>query len=539
MQINKRPFGVKTSMRMLGAALLLPLLSQAAPVSKSVSAQDACAALERNNSTIRSSALERTGRGEGRVCVVRGEIITSPTSTIHFRVDLPSPEHWNTKLMMVGGGGFDGFVPTDLPENGGLWAAKILGADAAHIADYVLASSDSGHQGRGEGAGVMEDFTWVANNPTALRNHAYEANHTVLAAAVDLSQQFYGKAPSRRYIIGGSNGGRAGLVAAQHYPADYDGILSFEPAISQEGFAVNLVPRMLQQIFSSPDNWLNAAQIALYEKGELAACDELDGLKDGVLSNAAACHYDAHDLLCPTGQPPSDSCLTAGQVESISRIHEDKDVPVTLADGWVGYAGFGRGGESSDWHEYLFGPSFATRRAADYALADQIVKWGITNNPNAGVMTHDPTQWSRQYRALSDEIDATNPDLTPFLEHGGKLIVWYGVSDACVSYRQTARYLDTVKAKLGEDKVRQFLRFYISPATGHSMAGAGASTEPLLTSLENWVEKGQAPGKLVSTLSQESAKPGATRPLCEYPLFPKYKGKGDPQAAASFECVSL
>jgi hypothetical protein len=129
--------------------------------------------------------------------------------------------------------------------------------------------------------------------------------------------------------------------------------------------------------------------------------------------------------------------------------------------------------------------------------------------------------------------------LTPFLEHGGKLIVWYGVSDACVSYRQTARYLDTVKAKLGEDKVRQFLRFYISPATGHSMAGAGASTEPLLTSLENWVEKGQAPGKLVSTLSQESAKPGATRPLCEYPLFPKYKGKGDPQAAASFECVSL
>jgi feruloyl esterase len=230
--------------------------------------------------------------------------------------------------------------------------------------------------------------------------------------------------------------------------------------------------------------------------------------------------------------------LTSGQLESIRRIHADKNVNVTLADGWVGYAGYGRGGESSDWEEYLLGPSFPARQAADYGLADNIVKWGITNDPNAIVMIHDPTQWAQQYRALSDQIDATDPNLQRFYQRGGKLIIWYGTSDACVSYMQTARSIESVTRTLGEDHVRAFLRFYISPATGHSMAGAGAITAPLLSTLENWVEKSEAPPALTATSGKESADPGSTRPLCEYPLFPRYKGKGDATAASSFECVS-
>lgn len=535
MQVFKIAISLRRVLRLFCAAALLPAFVQAAPVSKTVTPEESCAALERNNALVTHSSLQPAFKGTGQACVVHGEIISSAASTIHFRVDLPRPESWNTKLLMIPGGGFDGVVTTDSPDWAQFWAGNLLGADADRVFGYVVVSSDSGHQGRGPDGRM--DFSWVSHNPTALRNHAYEANHATLTAAVDLVQQFYGKSPGKRYIMGGSNGGRAGLVAIQHYPTDYDGVLAFLPAISQEGFAANLGPQLLQHVFSSPENWLNAAQIALFEKGELAACDALDGLKDGILSNAAACRYDARDLLCPAGQKPSDACLTEGQIESVRRIFSDKNVPVTLADGWVGYAGVGRGAESNNWPIFLFGPSFAARGAADFVLVDQIVKWGITNDPNATLMTHDPTQWAQQYRSLSDEIDATNPDLGPFYEHGGKLIVLHAVADACVSYRQTARYIESVQTRLGAAKAREFMRFYTSPAVGHFTLGPGASTEPLLSVLEAWVEKGRAPESVTATLRQDSAQPGSTRPLCEYPRYPRYKGKGDPASAASFECA--
>ena len=380
---------------------------------------EACAAfaptLADGDASVTGVTFETTQDVRGSVCVVRGKIASAPTSTIHFRVDLPAAALWNTKLLTVGGGGFDGVVPTESPA--GLWLDALLGSDAERVGAYALVSSDSGHQGRGQMP--IGDFSWAANNPAAIRNHAYEANHRALMAATDLVKQFYGKTPSRRYIVGGSNGGRAGLVAIQRYPEDYDGVLALEPAISQEGFAANLVPELLQHIFSSPDNWMNEAEIRLFEQAELAACDALDGLADGILGNVRACHYDGQPLRCNPDERGSDACLTEGQLESVRRILADKKTPVTLADGVVGYPGYGRGAQSQDWVTFIFGPSFAARTAADYMLADNIVKHGITNDPNASVMTHDPTKWAAQYLALSNEIDATDPDLSAFHRRGG------------------------------------------------------------------------------------------------------------------------
>lgn len=538
-----------TSCRRLGSAMMLAAIVLGIVSSRSYAAppettqeqkSEACSTLAQRNLSVTSADVEME-QGGGRACVVHGEIISSATSIIHFRVDLPQNSMWNSRLIMIGGGGFDGFIATDRAPwltkviGSKVFGSAILGPDAVQIEQFVRVSSDSGHQGRGKLP--LFDFSWAAGNPTALKNHAYDANHQVLMEAVDLTTQYYGRPPRWRYMFGGSNGGRQGLAAAQHFPLDYDGILSLEPAISQEGFTANLGPDMLQWIFASPDHWLDPAQVALYEKGELAACDELDGQKDGILSDPAACDYDGKNLLCPPGSPPGDSCLTAGQLESIRKIHAFKDVPVKLADGWLGYGGFGRGGESSDWVAFLFGTTFAARDADDYVLADNIVKWGITGDPNASVMTLDPTKYAAQYRQLSDELDSTDPDLSKFYHHGGKLIVWYGVADACVSYQQTARYIDSVQKTLGKQVTRRFLRFYVSPATGHSMRGAGASTEPLLSALESWVEQKRSPEILTATLAPGSAAPGSTRPLCEYPLFPRYRGKGDPSKASSFRCA--
>jgi len=508
------------------------LLLGAPATSSADSLQQACAGLKYNNSIVRSAqpGPEMVVESTGHFCVVKGEIKTSPDSVIHFRLDLPEASRWNTKLLMAGDAGFDGYVSTE--RRGGLWFEDLLGPDIAQVAAFALVSSDSGHQGRG--TSPAEDFSWVAGNATALRNHAYEANHTVLVAASALVVQFYGKRASRSYMMGASNGGRAGLAAIQHYPYDYDGVLSLEPAISQEGFAANLGPELFRHIFSDPQNWLDPAQISLYEKAELAECDELDGLKDGILSNYAACTYDAAKLQCKPAEAPSDACLTPGQVETIRRIHMDKRVPVTLADGWVGYMGYERGAESTQWTT-IFGPSFAAREG-DHVLIDQIIKWGITNDPNASIETHDPTKWGPQYRALSDEIDATNPDLSAFAAHGGKLIIWYGYSDNGVSPRQTARYVESVRTKLGEQATRKFLKFYGSPAMGHELTGPGSSSVPLFTALQAWVEQGRLPGQLTATLSTGSAQPGATRPLCDFPQYPRYKDHGDPTKAESFVC---
>jgi pimeloyl-ACP methyl ester carboxylesterase len=495
----------------------------------------ACAAIVDSPAAKRAGATQATVESVpavlGASCVVRGRIVSSPQSTINYRIDLPPASRWNSKLLMAGGGGFDGFISTD----NGVWLRWLSPTDQEFAGSFARASSDSGHQGRG--ANPWSDFSWVVENPVGLRNHADEANHLVNQAAVAVISDFYGRRPMRRYLIGASNGGRAGLVAAQRHPTDYDGIVALEPAISQEAFAANLIPEMLKWIYSSSDHWLDRDHIALYERAELNACDALDGLKDGILGNPAACHFDAAEIECRHGDLDSNTCLTPGQVESIHRIFKYKHVDVALADGVSGYPGYGRGAESEDWQSFIFGPSFAARGGFDYVFADNTVKWAITKDPNSSVMTHDPTQWKDTYLALSSAMDATNPDLGAYASGGGKLIVWHGIADNCVTYQRTAEYLDAVKAKLGSNLLKTFLRFYTSPAVGHGMQGPGPASVNFLAALDAWVESGSAPKGLVAAKYAQDGREVLARPLCEFPGYPRYKGGGNPNAADSFSCV--
>lgn len=485
-----------------------------------------------SGSQIEGVGLEAASATSPSLCVISGRISSSADSTIHFRLDLPNNDSWNGKLIFIGGGGFDGIVPTENPAMRA--ALKQLGT--MHKMDgYAFVATDSGHQGRGKVP--YADFSWAAHNPVAVRNHAYAANHQVLWTAVDLVKQFYGREPAQRYMVGRSNGGRSGLIAAQRYPQDYHGIVALVPAISQQGYAANMTP-MLRHIFSSPDNWMNAEQIKLFEQAQLAACDELDNLKDGIMGNAAACHYDASALSCKAGEQGSATCLTAGQIDSIRMIYSDKRINVTLADGIIGYPGHGRGAEFAEWPPFIFGTTFPARDSFDYIATENIIRHGITDDPNASVMTHEPEQWSKQYLALSNEIDATNPDLSAFKKNGGKLIVWFGLADGCVSYKRTADYVQSVEALMGHDAARAFLRFYTSPGVGHTgPRGPGADSIDVLGALETWVEKGRAPSAIVASKLDSQGKVAFTRPLCEYPAYARYKGKGDSSKAASFVCT--
>jgi len=462
-------------------------------------------------------------------CVVKARIVSSPSSTINFRVDLPAPAAWNSNLLMLGGGGFDGMIPTEID----LWRSlvRLMGIETQEAFAFLVGSTDSGHEARVP----YFDLTWAARNPTALQNHASEANHLVLGAMVNLAREFYGKEPIKRYMVGGSNGGRQGLMAAQRHPEDYDGVLAFVPAISQNATAANQIP-LLKHIFAVPENWLDRGQLARYVAAELAACDELDGLKDGVIDNYRGCRYDPADLACL----PSDAsaCLTPGQVESFRLVMADKRVNVTMADGLIGYPAPGRGAGLAEWF-FVFGSTFAGREATNFILVDNMVKHTITGDPNASPMTHDPERWAAQYLAMSELLDTTNPDLAAFSRHGGKMIVVHGAADYILSYERTGQYVRSVETRVGRDATRKFLRFFVPPAVGHTLAGPGADSFTAFRALEDWVERDKSPAGLVA--SKRDPKTGAvtfTRPLCEYGSYPRYSGTGDPNDARSFACTA-
>ena len=343
----------------------------------------------------------------------------------------------------------------------------------------------------------------------------------------------FGKAPTHSYMLGQSNGGRSGLAAAQRYPDDYDGIVSMEPAIAQQAHQANNAS-LARFISSDIGNWMNSAKIALYASNETAACDALDGLADGIIGNIEACRYVPTDLLCPPGVN-DDTCLTQGQIDAVAMIYSDRNVPVVFSQGQMGYPRYGRGGAATgDWGGFVFGSSFAGRNSFAHSAIDQASKV-VTNNPNSTLMDFDPTQYPSQVLRLATELDATDPDLSAFHKSGGKLLIWYGSADACVSIYRTADYFDSVRRTLGAAKVKEFARLLTTPSVGHTLGGPGPSTMDLLTAMDNWVRKGQAPDNLVASKVVGGAVQ-FTRPICQYPLFPRYKGSGDPNSAESFFC---
>ncbi|MFP8778661.1 tannase/feruloyl esterase family alpha/beta hydrolase [Hydrogenophaga sp. RWCD_12] len=522
--------------------------SDAAPPPASRPLAQACATYVPNKLPV-NARFERTelrkaqtvneshyGTGESitlpRACIVRGTIVSGPGSTIHWAVELPDGKDWNGKTMTLGGGGFDGFIPTDDP-----WHVKYVQTDAA--LPFVRISSDSGHQ--------TEDFSW-GTDPVALQNHAQEANHLALQVGTHIATQFYGKAPTRRYMVGHSNGGRSGLIAADRYPNDYDGVLAMAPAISQQAHQVNMGDFNRWIYGRHPDgsvdagvpaqeNWISPAKSALYAAAEIAACDNLDGLADGIIGNVEACTYVPTNLKCADdiGGALDDSCLTSGQIEAIRLNYADKTVPLTLANGMTGYQRYGRGGAATgDWQVYAFGTEYDgdfLRKGFSYIAPTSVIQ-ALTGSEAADSMNHNPLSLSEKWQALSRTMEPST-DLGRFAQRG-KLLVWYGLADTCVSVYRTAAYLDQVRQSSGSAKFDRFARFVTSPGVGHDLMGPGAARANLITALVDWVEKGVAPDHLVATGTSDVGT--FERPLCPYPSFPKYRGSGDTTKASNFVC---
>jgi feruloyl esterase len=282
----------------------------------------------------------------------------------------------------------------------------------------------------------------------------------------------------------------------------------------------------------------------------------LDGLADGVISAYEKCLsvFDAKTLRCANGADTGDTCLSDAQIEADKIVHRPFAYPFALANGVKAFPGWTYGSE-----EQPGGMIDAVTGAepAHFPILNEKVQSIARGNSNGFVRymlardaKFNPLQFSTQelavrVREISDLFDTTNPDLSAFLARGGKLILKGNGADYQRSVLQEITYYKSVVAKMGSARADQFIRFYVTPGVNHpgngvmSSGAAVPAKVDLLGALDGWVDSGKAPGALMQVRQEAKAPFGieASRPMCLYPAYPRYKGEGDPNEVASFACM--
>lgn len=470
-----------------------------------------------------------------RYCQVDADIFPADPSApdIKMRVDLPYD--WNRKAMMFGGGGYNGTIP-DLTGNVPFGPADRPVPLARHYATFA---GDSGHQQNPAAPPSLDGSFGV--NDEALNNFAAgDALKKTHDASLFLIRLGYGTNPAEIYFAGGSTGGREALVVAQRWPRAFDGVIAAYPAWNNLSEALDL--GYLAQILSRPGAFPGPAKQTLLYDSVIKACDGLDGVKDNVISNPDGCHFDPHSLRCPGGADAGPVCLSDAQITAVTAMSSRFSWPYRVASGETGYPGFPFL-SGADMRTPFLG--FGTTAPANpmpvtsgygFQYWDQWVKYFLTRDPAANSLNVDPRnpgKWLARISYLSTIEDRNDADLRPFLRAGGKLILLHGAADELVSPRSTNEYYQRVRALIGPS-TRTFLRYYVVPGANHADFGtpAFAAGWDSLTALDRWVEGGRPPTDPVVADTSHNR----TRPLCEYPAWPRYR-TGNPDSAASFVCI--
>jgi feruloyl esterase len=267
--------------------------------------------------------------------------------------------------------------------------------------------------------------------------------------------------------------------------------------------------------------------VPLIQKAVLAACDAQDGVTDGILTDPRTCRWDPAELQCPGSAAGNGACLTSAQVATVRRVYAG----VKMKDGRFAAMPLMRGGES-DWAARMIGNA-STPRGLNAVLGAPFMSYIAKGDPSYDIMTFDPDRdWAVLDGGIAAaEVHQQNPSIAPFVARGGKLLLWHGFNDPGPSPLSTIDYYEAVLATV--PAARDDVRLFLAPGVGHCGGGAGPDRFDALTAMENWVEHGAAPASLLAT----KAGSALSRPLCPYPQLPRYKGSGDTNAAASFECA--
>ena len=482
-------------------------------------------------STITEAKIIPAERDLPEVCQVQG--VAAPS--IGYELWMPT-EDWNGKFMMQGCGGMCGNFFTSQAEEG-------------LVRHYAVVVTDMGHKGNGGMA------LYGYENLQGQIDFGFRATHVVTLIAKVVIDDFYDKTVAHSYFVGCSTGGRQGMVEAQRFPDDYDGIVAGAPPWNETGDLPLFMSWSAQaNIDSEGKAILDAAKLPMIHSAVLEACDKLDGLKDGLLQDPRQCHWDPGQIQCKSGASKDNAtgqaCLTAAEVAVVRKIYSG----ATDSQGKALYFGMERGSE------YYWTPSFIGANGSPGfnlggkgSFGSQFVgDLGFFYPPGPSYdirqfdYDHDP-----QRLAMTEYIyDAQNPDLRRFRAVGGKLILYHGWDDNEIPARATVDYYETATRVLGGEKpTRTFFRNFMIPGMNHCRRGPGGDSVDWISYLEHWVEKDQAPEAVtVYHLRKEQNYSGLprlrfpldpalydrSRPVFAYPDIAKWSGKGDPNEASSW-----
>ncbi len=458
-------------------------------------------------------------------CRVTGSIKPTSDSDIRFEVWLPA-SGWNGRFQQMGNAGFAGLI---LP----LFLTRPLAEG------YAVAATDGGHQGLG-GA-------WAIGHPEKVVDLAYRAVHLTAGRSKEVIKAFYGSSPKYSYFNGCSEGGREALMEAQRYPEDFDGIISGNPGHVWNHLFFSSIWN--ERAFQNAEvGYVPPAKFAMVQAAAIAACDDKDGVKDGIISSPLSCNFDPASLLCKGAE--TENCLTAAQVAAFKKVYAGPRNPRT--------------GEQIN---------FGIEPGVEALLAPLSLAPGARRVPGhadtffGGTMFEDP-KWNPDTLNFDQDVaaadkklgffNATNPDLARFQARGGKLLHYHGWSDQGLPPRTSIAYYESVLARSkGLKNTQRFYRLFLPPGMNHCFGGPGPncfgnvlSPKPPQSSaetdiqkaLEQWVEKGIAPDKIIATKYQDDdPKKGVvmTRPLCPYPQEARWTGKGSTNDAANFTCQNV
>ncbi len=352
----------------------------------------------------------------------------------------------------------------------------------------------------------------------------------------------------------------------QQWPTDFHGAIVLYPAYN--ALALDLQFGRITRALAQPGAFPSLEKRAALLEASMQACDGLDGVRDGVISHQAACNakfdparakLNGKPLRCPGGADTSQRCLSDAQIQALRVFNSPIRFNFPLASGETHYPGFntwgtdlGRPGEGvqlvvnrlglntlqPSYPMPVHGTGFAEGAPYHSGFWDEWVRFFVTRNPTFNSLTlapQNPGPWQARISELSLRQDVNRTDLSAFARNGGKILMAHGTSDQLVSTRATAEYYERVRRDMGPGKTQRFLRYYEIPGYGHAASTVFNAAWDSLSALEDWVEQGRAPRRQV--VADSVGVPGRTRPLCEYPGWPMYVGKGDVNAATSFVCV--
>lgn len=424
----------------------------------------------------------------------------SPTSGSNIGVVYRLPASWNGKVLGFGGGGWIGNIAVQTASEG---LRK----------GYATLQTDGGHP-----IGNVWDNSWAAN-PEAAKDFSYRAIHEMTVAGKKLAAGYYGQEHRRAYYQGCSTGGRMGLMEAQRYPDDYD-LMSVGAPVYTLQTQTSAVLR--GQAFAKPGAAFSAADLQLAQTSALNACDADDGLKDGLINDPRQCRWDPAEIQCMGDKRAT--CLLPAQVAALRTAYEGVRAP----DGEWAMLPMSRGGEAG-WAAFV-----STAAQPDPTNGGGLGGlWPLIfgNRPvDLPGMTLADVQTVRRSE-FAQWYEARNPNLSPFFRSGGKLLLWHGESDPGPSPVATTDYFRSVLAVAPAASSQA--RYFLYPGVGHCAGGPGADQVDVLGALETWDDTGSAPDTLIGTKADGSL----TRPHCAWPNVARYRGSGEPNDPASWQCV--